>query len=121
MELGTHTREKKRSLLWPVIGALLLLGALCRWNLPEGAPQLDLVDEAELGEDFAFLGDVIQSTGNALVDAAGDWKVYDLGVMRVAQWTPDDWIEEEGEVERKYAVALPFAAEWRELSRSEDG
>jgi len=121
MELGTYTREKKQSFLWPVIGALLLLGVLCRWNLPAGEPRLELVGGAELGEDASFLGELLRSSSNALIEAAGDWQVYDLGVMRVACWMPEDWIAGEGELRRTYALALPFAAGWRELSRFEDG
>ncbi len=120
MELGTHTVQEKRSLLWPVLIALVALVALCRWNLPKGAPELNLVNEKELGEDFAFLGDVIQQTGNVLMGAAGDWKVYDLGLVRIARWTPKEWIEDGGdEIEPTYAVALPFTDSWREISRDE--
>ena len=120
MELGTFPLESRHSLLWPVIGALLLLGTLCRLNLPAGEPRLELGGGVEFGDDLPFLGELLQAGGSALIEAAGDWQVYDLGVLRVARWTPEEWVAEEGELGPAYALALPFAEGWRELSRSGD-
>ena len=117
MELGTSTIEKRRSLLWPVVFVLVGIGVFCRWNLPQGDPRIDVFTEG-LDDNHAFLGDLIQSTGSALMGGGGDWEVHDLGLIKLAEWNPKGWVREETGAESMHAVALPFADGWRELSRN---
>ena len=116
MQLGKHTSQKKRSLMWPVLLVLVGGAVICRLNLPKGEPELPIVEES--GQPSVW-GDVIQGAGNVLMATAGDWHVTDLGVVKLARWEAKSWLEDDAEAEPIRAIALPFTEGWRELERSE--
>lgn len=98
-----------------ILSTLSLLGvaSICRLNLPEGEPGIAFVSEEDRA-DSPRLAEVVDAGGNALLAATGDWKVYDLYAVKMARWVPAAWAAREADAEPIYAVAWPFASDWKD-------
>jgi hypothetical protein len=98
-----------------ILAALALFGvaSICRLNLPHGEPGIAWVSEEERA-DSPRLAELVDAGGDALLSAVGTWKVYDLYAVKMARWEPASWAAQEADAEPIYAVAWPFAPDWKD-------
>ena len=105
-----------------ILAALALFGvaSICRLNLPDGEPGIAWVTDEDRA-DSPRLAELVDAGGDALLSAVGTWKVYDLYAIKMARWEPASWAARESDAEPIYAVAWPFASDWKDYRRLDPG
>src|SRR5262245_54031925 len=90
----------RKSSLILLLAALGLFGvaSICRLNLPAGEPGVAWVSDQDRAES-PRLSELVDAGGNALLSAAGTWKVYDLYALKMARWEPASWAAREVDAE----------------------
>ena len=106
-------RRKSSTLL--ILAALGLFGvaSICRLNLPGGEPGIAWVSDEDR-EESPGLSKLVEAGGNVLLSSVGTWKVYDLYAVKLARWEPASWAARDTDAEPIYAVAWPFASDWKD-------
>lgn len=114
--MQTPPAQSSRKRPWTLVLAVLVLfgvASICRLNLPAGEPGITWVSEKDRA-DSPRLAEILDAGGDALLTAVGTWKVYDLYAVKMARWEPASWASRETDAEPFYAVAWPFASDWKD-------